>query len=282
MAWPVVEKLGIAEYFLYPQIHWNAKSESIRQIAKSLNIGIDSLVLIDDSIFERKQVQSELPQVRTYDVDDLGKLLQLPEFRVVTTAESKNRRAMYRAEEKRNEMMNMENTGTVEFLKKCHLKIRLFVPETEDEIMRCYELVVRTNQLNMSGRKYSTKEFEGVLQRSGHKNFAFSCQDDFGEYGIVGFGQYRIEQERLIFTEFAMSCRVAGKYVESALFAELLQMENCKSGEFRISITKKNILLRNTLEEIGFLTEQKSVNHIKYQYGNKLIYSDLVKVEKEL
>ena len=76
MAWPVVEKLGIAEYFLYPQIHWNAKSESIRQIAKSLNIGIDSLVLIDDSIFERKQVQSELPQVRTYDVDDLGKLLQ--------------------------------------------------------------------------------------------------------------------------------------------------------------------------------------------------------------
>ena len=80
----------------------------------------------------------------------------------------------------------------------------------------------------------------------------------------------------------AMSCRVAGKYVESALFAELLQMENCKSGEFRISITKKNILLRNTLEEIGFLTEQKSVNHIKYQYGNKLIYSDLVKVEKEL
>ena len=98
----------------------------------------------------------------------------------------------------------------------------------------------------------------------------------------MGFGQYRIEQERLIFTEFAMSCRVAGKYVESALFAELLQMENCKSGEFRISITKKNILLRNTLEEIGFLTEQKSVNHIKYQYGNKLIYSDLVKVEKEL
>ena len=50
------------------------------------------------------------------------------------TAESKNRRVMYRAEEKRNEMMTMENTGTVEFLKKCHLKIRLFVPETEDEI----------------------------------------------------------------------------------------------------------------------------------------------------
>lgn len=279
MAWPVVEKLGIAEYFLYPQIHWNAKSESIRQIAKSLNIGVDSLALIDDSIFERKQVQSELPQVRTYDVDDLDKLLQLPEFRVVMTAESKNRRVMYRAEEKRNEMMTMENTGTVEFLKKCHLKIRLFVPETEDEIMRCYELVVRTNQLNMSGRKYSTEEFEEILRRPEHKNFTFSCQDDFGEYGIVGFGQYRIEQERLIFTEFAMSCRVAGKYVESALFAELLQLENCKSGEFRISITKKNVLLRNTLKEIGFLAEEEKLSYIKYTFYTKLLNSDLINVE---
>lgn len=279
-AWPVVENLGIAEYFLYPQIHWNAKSGSVEQIAKSLNIGIDSLALIDDSIFERQQVQSELPQVRVYDVSELTNLMQLPEFSVMVTEESKNRRFMYQAEEKRNAMMSQGNQGTVEFLKKCHLTIQLFAPETEEQIMRCYELVVRTNQLNMSGKKYSVDEFNEVLHRPNHKNFAFSCHDDFGEYGIVGFGQYRIEQEKLIFTEFAMSCRVAGKYVESALFTSLLQIENCRSGKFEILITKKNSLLRNTLKEIGFSVEEESPSHINYVFENKLLHSELVEVKR--
>lgn len=90
VAWPVVEKLGIAEYFLYPQIHWNAKSDSIRQIAKALNIGIDTFAFIDDSNFERMQVQSALPQVRVYDEKELQNILQRPEFKVMVTEESKN------------------------------------------------------------------------------------------------------------------------------------------------------------------------------------------------
>ena len=279
VAWPVVEDLGIAEYFLYPQIHWNAKSGSIEQIAKSLNIGIDSLALIDDSIFERQQVKSQLPQVRVYDVSELANLMQLPEFSVMVTEESKNRRFMYQAEEKRNTMMSQGKQGTVEFLKKCHLTIQLFAPETEEQIMRCYELVVRTNQLNMSGKKYSVEEFKEVLYRPNHKNFAFSCHDDFGEYGIVGFGQYYIEQEKLVFTEFAMSCRVAGKYVESALFTSLLQIENCKIGKFEILITKKNSLLRNTLKEIGFLVEEETQSYIRFVFQTGLLHSELVKVK---
>ena len=77
-----------------------------------------------------------------------------------------------------------------------------------------------------------------------------------------------------------MSCRVAGKYVESALFAFLLKMENCQSGKFEISITKKNSLLRNTLKEIGFSIEQESINRLQYQFGDKLLHSELVKVER--
>lgn len=216
-AWPILDRLGLAEYFLYPQIHWNAKSGSMEQIAKCLNIGIDSLALIDDSSFEREQVRSVWPQVRVYDVTELSDLLHKAEFTVTITEESKKRRAMYRAEEKRNQMMSDGNEDTITFLKKCHLQIEIFAPESDTEILRCYELVVRTNQLNMSGKKYSQEEFMDILNRSGYKNFAFSCKDDFGEYGIVGFGQYRVENNWIIFTEFAMSCRVAGKYVELSL-----------------------------------------------------------------
>ena len=186
VAWPVLEKLELAEYFLYPQIHWNAKSGSMEQIAKCFNIGIDTLALIDDSGFEREQVRSVWPQVRVYDAAELPDLLDKAEFTVTITEESKNRRAMYRAEEKRNQLMVDGNEDTIAFLKKCNLQIDIFAPRTDSEILRCYELIVRTNQLNMSGKKYSQKEFDDVLNRAGHRNFAFSCKDDFGEYGIVG------------------------------------------------------------------------------------------------
>ncbi len=277
-AMAVLEQLGIAEYFLYPQIHWHPKSGSMEQIAKNLNIGIDTLALIDDAAFERQQVASVWPQVRTYDVTEIDELLTKPEFDVPATGESRNRRAMYRAEEQRNTLMAAEHTDIADFIRKCNLKMHLFVPATEEEKLRCYELIVRTNQLNMSGKKYTPEEFEKVLARPDHKNFAFSCADDFGEYGIVGFGQYRVEGNTLVFTEFAMSCRVAGKFVESALFSRLLKMENCISGTFAVQKTKKNILLRNTLENIGFVTDEDTADSVSYRFPPELKKRDLVKV----
>lgn len=275
-AMAVLEHLGVAEYFLYPQISWGPKSGSVEQIAKSLNIGIDTLALIDDTAFERQQVRSVWPQVRTYDVTELDSLLARPEFDVPMTAESRSRRAMYRAEEQRNTLMKADHTDIVDFLRKCNLKLHLFTPAAEEEKLRCYELIVRTNQLNMSGKKYTPEEFEEVLARSNHINFAFSCADDFGEYGIVGFGQYRVEGEVLAFTEFAMSCRVAGKFVESALFARLLESENCKSGSFTVHKTKKNTLLRNTLEQIGFQAQRDSSETVFYTFTANLLNSTIV------
>lgn len=280
-AMEVLERLGVAEYFLYPQISWGAKSGAVEQIAKSLNIGIDALALIDDTVFERQQVRSVWPQVRTYDVTELDSLLARPEFDVPATAESRSRRAMYRAEERRNTLMKAEHTDIVDFLRKCNLKLHLFAPATEEEKLRCYELIVRTNQLNMTGRKYTPEEFGEVLSRPGHKSFAFSCADDFGQYGIVGFGQYRVEGEVLVFTEFAMSCRVAGKFVESALFARLLERENCKTGSFAVQKTKKNILLRNTLESIGFVSDAENDDKISYSFAALLQHSDLVDVDEK-
>lgn len=277
VAWAIVKNLGLADYFIYPQIHWNAKSGSMEQIAKSLNIGIDALALIDDSVFEREQVKSVWKQIRTYDAVEVPELLYKPEFDVMVTEESKNRRQMYKAEEKRNQLKLSDNSDTITFLKKCNLKIELFSPKTEDERLRCYELVVRTNQLNMSGMKYTQEEFDAVLAKEDHTNFAFSCEDDFGAYGIVGFGQYKLEENQMVFTEFAMSCRVAGKYVESALFHALLEKEKCVTGTFAVNKTKKNILLRNTLQDIGFEIKEESDERVRYQFDKELKENLLVK-----
>ena len=277
-AWPVVERLGLAEYFLYPQINWNAKSSSIRQIAKSLNIGTDTLALIDDSSYEREQVKDACPMVRTYDIADIETLLEREELQVSVTEESKNRRHMYRAEEKRNEMLKDEYQDTIEFIRKCNLRIELFTPTDKSEIERCYELTVRTNQLNMSGKKYDRTTFDTIIQDKTKTSIAFSCEDDFGSYGIVGYAQYYVEKNVLIFSEFAMSCRVAGKYVESSLFKAILQREQVDRGEFAVNITQKNLLLRNTLEGIGFQAVKDTDARIYYSFGCNLLHADLVKI----
>lgn len=272
-----LEKLGISEYFLYPEIHWNAKSASIKNIAANLNIGVDAMAFIDDSVFEREQVHSALPEVRTYDALEVEKLTELPEFDVIVTDESRHRREMYRAEEKRNALMASENDDTVSFLRKCNLRIKVFAPQTEADITRCFELVNRTNQLNMSGRRYTRNEFDALLSKIGQTSIAFSCRDDFGSYGIVGFMQYRKDNCELCFTEFAMSCRVAGKYVESALFTHVLNDTCCEKGTLTVHKTKKNVLLRKTFESIGFAVEQDNAETVKYDVTLPLMHSDLVR-----
>lgn len=274
-AWAVIQQLGISDYFLYPQINWGPKSLSLKKISDSLNIGIDSLALIDDSIFERQEVKLNAPEVRVYDEGIVDKLLDLDEFNVEVTKESKNRRKMYVAEQKRNTVRNESNDSLTEFIKKCHLKIEIFNPVNDEEISRCYELTVRTNQLNMSGNKYTKDQFNKLLL-SNVKSFGLRCEDDFGDYGIVGFGQYIVEDNRLIFKEYAMSCRVAGKYVESALFSKLLLFEKCDIGVFEVFITKKNTLLRETLKNIGFLEISNDDKKVIYNFSQNLSYNDLV------
>lgn len=279
-AMEMLKRIGIDEYFIYPQINWGAKSDSLLAIAKNLNINIDTFAFIDDSEFERKQVMSVLPPVRVYDEKMVSELLNEKPFDVIVTEDSKNRRAMYKAEEKRNVIRSESSSNIEDFIKQCALEIEIFKPENDEEKLRCYELVLRTNQLNMSGVKYSEEEFVNVLARADVKTYAMSCKDIFGEYGIVGFLQYAVEDKKLVFKEFAMSCRVAGKYIESALFSSLLEKENLLQGEFNVNITSKNSLLRRTLEDVGFKPRAEVNNKIHYEFTSNLKNKDLVSVKE--
>lgn len=124
------------------------------------------------------------------------------------------------------------------------------------------------------------EEFKDVLSRENAETFAFSCGDVFGEYGIVGFIQYAVENNCIRFTEFAMSCRVAGKFIESALFVHLLEKESVDKGIFNVRETKKNSLLRRTLEGIGFINSGSDNRVINYVFNKSLKNSNLVKIEE--
>ena len=284
-ALPVLEKLGISDYFVYKMINWKSKSSNMEQLADLLNINIDTFAFIDDSVYERNEVLSKFPCIRVYDENIINKLSSLDEFDVAVTEESKKRREMYLTEAKRKEIKMSYSGNNIDFLRECDIKVKISNPDDENTIMRSYELVQRTNQLNLSGKKYSKEEFIDKINNEKDNSYVVYCEDKFGAYGQVGYFVIEPKDNNIYITEFAMSCRVAGKYVESALINWL--QDKFSYGDFDSIIfkgvnNKKNKLLIDTLINIGM--SDKSMN------GNELVlrismidrpkYFDIVSISK--
>lgn len=273
-----LKRLALDDYFLYPQINWEPKSQSLSRIAEALNINIDSFAFIDDSVFEREQVTSQFPQVRIYDETMAGSLQELEPFSVEITSASGTRRATYKAELERKEFRETQALDLSAFIRECEIKITVFTPSTPSEIDRCFELVQRTNQLNISGKKYSRSEFEELLDSNDRKTVAFSCADKFGEYGIVCFAQFQVLDRRLEFLEFAMSCRVAGKHIENAFLNYIKKSTEAEQFLFPVKKTPKNGLMRKTLAGIGLPAIEDDDERIVFDFTNEIINANDVQV----
>ncbi len=163
----VLDRLGVSRLFLYPQINWEPKSANIQRIVASLNIGIDACAFIDDSAFERAEVAHELPGIRVFHDSDVPNLLNLPEFDVPVTAESRQRRTFYAAESERKQQALEYGDRYEAFLRTCRMEGTLFKPTEPEQVERCLELLHRSNQLNLSTHRYTREEFVRLLEQPG-------------------------------------------------------------------------------------------------------------------
>ncbi len=260
-AWRVLERLGVAHLFLYPQINWEPKSANIQRIASALNIGVDSCAFIDDSPFERAEVAHELPGVRVLADSDISALLERPEFDVPVTEESIQRRAFYRAEAERKQHAVHYGDRYEAFLKTCKMEAALFRPTEPAHIERCLELLHRSNQLNLSTHRYAREELLQLLERQDVMCICTSCRDRFGEYGIVGFASLITSKEGAVLRDFVLSCRVAQKKIENAWFRWLAGVAGT-SGYSQIRApygkTSRNGVLLKALLEAGFVETMKN------------------------
>lgn len=256
----VLDRLGIRQYFVYALSNWNAKSVNIYNAARMLNIHIDAIGLIDDSDFERREVRDTLPCVRVYD-EDVSKLLQHDEFDVAITTESIHRRESYLQEAARKQvlagMFAGDNTG---FIRDCRIEIQIKQMETQQELERSYELLQRTNQLNLSANKYTKEEFKSLLADGGESLIVY-VKDRYGNYGQVAFLHFRNE-EKLTITEFAMSCRVAAKYVEAGIF-HAIQKRFHKAILLTGKKTERNGTLMEVLNKCAFSNVTKDETNIQ-------------------
>lgn len=275
---PVLERLGIIDYFVYIVANWNPKSENIKSIAKALNINCNTFAFIDDSTFERAEVTQSLPMVRAYDENSFPELLKRPEFDVIVTEDSKNRRVMYQTEVKRQKLKSDFKGNEVDFLKNCGIIITIENVNSETR-ERCYELIQRTNQLNLSGIKYQKEDFYALIEKNTKQTFAVHCEDKYGSYGLVGFFMINNQNNNIYIIEYAMSCRVAKKWIEPAILDFFKQLYSPDKIVFDGVYNKKNDLLINTLESFGLKNEAQEDGKLLLTIASKDInFPNVVKV----
>jgi FkbH-like protein len=280
-AWSKIEALRLDQYFLYPAIHWGPKSESVQSIAKELNINPDTFAVIDDSEFERAEIRSALPQVRVFDPGVGPCLLDDPCFDVPVTAESGLRRQSYQTEAARKSIHANWRGDFDDFLRSCDLQLTIARPD-EHSSQRCLELLQRSNQFNLSARKYDAEQLDSLLQCSQHLCFTLDVADRFGAYGIVGFAAIRLEAESAVLTEFVLSCRVAQKKIEEAFFLWFAGYRaSVGEKELRacLRITSRNEPLRNVLSGLGFalMRETQDGQELLFRFPSPAILSSVIK-----
>jgi len=247
---------GLDEFMLFPQIGWLPKSRSIKTIVETIDIGVDSVIFIDDNPFERAEVSAVHPQVEVLDDNSIATLVDHPRLQGAKTAESRTRRKMYQEAVVRTQAASSFGDDYLEFLRSCELllTIRPDVPADHDRIA---ELVQRTNQLNFSGRKYDRSAIAAALNDD-RMHLVIECSDRFGSYGTVGFCMAHFENgadlQRVIVDDFMLSCRVQGKFIEQALIDYLVNRAGSDVAEVIIDFhkTDRNRPAQLVLEEIGF------------------------------
>lgn len=247
-------ELGVFEYFLQPRIGWGAKSSSVADIARSLNIGLDTVVFVDDQEFERAEVQHSHPEVRTLKaVEAQHHLTDLLQSMPAVTADAGRRRRLYQEEDERSRAAG-EFAGTPEqFMGTLRLELTVRRASLLD-LDRAQELVARTNQLNSSGITYSKSQLHAFLDSPTHILLVATLKDRFGDYGTIGLVLLQVAPGSWTLKLILVSCRVLSRGIGSALLGYLAQRAEAAGVSLQIEFrdTGKNRPMKIALMMTGF------------------------------
>lgn len=217
-----IHEFGLDEYFLYPEINWNAKSSSIARIRDNLNIDADSIMFVDDEPYERDEVQSVHGDIMCVDARDRENLLALtrlnPRF---VTEDSQRRRQMYLSEMTRKRVEDEFSGPRSEFLASMRMRFTI-TKATEKDLQRAQELTVRTNQLNTTGRTYTYDELKEYIRSPRHDLLICELEDKYGFYGKIGLALVEIGADCHHLRLFLMSCRVMSLGVGTVLLTNIM------------------------------------------------------------
>ncbi|MDR1156764.1 MAG: HAD-IIIC family phosphatase [Oscillospiraceae bacterium] len=257
-------QFGIWEYFIYPQLNWDAKSEAMTIIAQKINIGIDTLAFVDDQEFELQEVAFTHPQILCIHVDQASKILDMdrmnPKF---ITCDSQNRRKMYQNDIQRD-MIEKDFCGTKEdFLATLNMVLIIGLA-MESDLERMEELTVRTHQLNSTGYVYSYNELKSFMTSDSHELLVAQLDDKFGEYGKIGLALIERTERVWDLKLLLMSCRVMAKGVGNVLLNLIINRarKSMVALHARFVPTEQNRVMYITYKFNGFKEKERNAAFI--------------------
>jgi FkbH-like protein len=207
------------------RINWNEKANSLREIADELNIGVDSLAFLDDSQVEREHIRLQLPEVTVIELPADSMLYaqavrETQELeRLGLTREDHDRGRLYEEDRRRSEL-HREATSLENFLRALKTEMAMSTLEL-DSLTRVAQLTQKTNQFNMTTRRYSDQEIQVIAADPNARIYQVRARDRFGDNGIVGVAITRDSDGVCEIDTFLLSCRVIGRALETAMLARI-------------------------------------------------------------
>jgi FkbH-like protein len=224
------------EHFAAFRINWQDKAQNLREIAAELNLGTDAIAFFDDNPVERERVRSEMPEVKVIAVPDRAHgfaraLRECPYFeRLTLSAEDREHTRLYHEQSKRSELA--QSAGSLEdFYRSLEQEVEI-ASVTPETIARVAQLTQKTNQFNVTTRRYTEQQIEEFAARPDWNVYSVRVRDRFGDNGIVGVVITRMDCDVCEIDTLLLSCRVIGRTVETAMLGFLAETSRNSGARF--------------------------------------------------
>jgi FkbH-like protein len=253
-----------SEHFAARRVNWEPKPRNLVALAEELNLGLNSFVFVDDSDHECAVVRHELPQVEVVQTPQspiavpscLDRVARLEILSL--TAEDRAKTTMYVQERLRRELLqsvNPDGGNVVDYLRSLQMRMRICFDEPK-QLARLSQLTLKTNQFNLTTRRYDERQVQDFLESPDWLVAHFSLADVFGDSGVVGLAiAHRTSPVRAELDTFLMSCRVIGRGAETAFLEAVLarlKSDGIEEVVAEFLPTSKNALVKDFLPSHGF------------------------------
>lgn len=240
--------------------NWNDKATNIKMIQKGLNIGMDSIIFLDDNSFERNLVRNLIPEIEVPELPEdpalyLEYIQEQNYFETASyTGENMDRTKQYQAEFQRKKL-ELSFTSIDDYLKSLNMigTVNRFEPM---RYARIAQLTQRSNQFNLRTIRYTEDEIEKIAEDESYIPLYYTLQDKFGEHGLVSVLILQVKSDKEVFIDtWLMSCRVLKRGMEEFIINEMVEIVG-KNGYEKISAeyipTSKNKMVEKIYEKMGF------------------------------
>lgn len=239
--------------------NWKNKADNLREIANRLDLGLDSFVFFDDNPMERALVRRLAPAVAVPDVpeDPTGYVAALAQYRffetVSFTKEDQNRATFY-AENASRQEMSAQATNIETFLAALNMQGKV-EPINEINIERASQLINKSNQFNLTTRRYTLAELRVLVQSNQWHTMTISLRDKLGDSGLISVLLLHVHSDVLTVDSWVMSCRVLQRSVEMFVFNQILGLAQTLGAKRIRGIfipTPKNQMVADHYPSLGF------------------------------